>query len=308
MSESKVKIGVIGCGLASTWHLDYLKSDSRSEIVALCDVDKNNMLNAVERLGEGKKTSINLYTGYEDLLKSEKLNAVLILTPHKFHFAQVKASLERGLHVLAEKPLVVSSEKARELISLAKRVRRILMVSYQYPLRGPVKYVRNLIKAGGLGDIVYFNAMLAIHWHKLATGWRLDPEISEGGALVDSGSHLIDLVLHLTGAKVERLVALADYRGHGVDIFNSALVQFNGGRTGILSMAGEGPFLLDLTIVGTKGAVTMRDLETVTYVKEENFIGEIGTYHQRNEYATADAPKTTLPTEEFLNSIISGDL
>jgi len=307
LNETRIKIGLIGCGLASTWHLDYLKSDSRAEIIALCDVNRENMLNAVQRLPEGQRSSVRLYTDHMDLLKSEKLDAILILTPHKFHFGQIKASLEHGLHVLAEKPLVVSSEEANQLISLAKSAKRVLMVSYQYPLRGPVKYVRSLVKRGDLGDIVYFNAMLGIHWHKLASGWRLDPEISEGGALVDSGSHLVDLVLHLTEARVERVVAVADNREHRVDIFNSALVQFNGGRTGVISVAGEGPFLLDLTIVGTRGAVTMRDLETVTYVKEENFIGEIGTYHQRNEYATADALKTTLPAEEFVNCIASGD-
>ncbi|MCL5267352.1 MAG: Gfo/Idh/MocA family oxidoreductase [Bacteroidetes bacterium] len=304
----KIRIGIIGCGLASTWHLDYLNTDKRVEVVALTDVNRDNVAAALKRLPADKRAGVEQYEDYNDMLKKSKLDAAFVLTPHKYHYDQVKASLEHGLHVLVEKPLTVSAAESEELVKLADKVKRVLIVAYQYPGRGAVKYVHNAVKSGALGNILYFNAMLGLHWHKLAMGWRRDPKISEGGVLVDSGSHLVDLVLHLTGITVKEVFAFADNDGQNVDVFNSALIRFGEGRTGILSAVGGGPFLLDITIIGDKGAITMRDLETVTHVDEKDFIGEIGTYHQHNKYTADKMPRETLPAEEFVDAVASGNL
>ena len=303
-----IRIGIIGCGLASTWHLDYLVTDKRVEIVALTDLNSDNIAGALKRIPEGKRSNLKQYGDYSEMLKSSQMDAVLILTPHKFHYEQIKASLEHDLHVLVEKPLTVSAVQANELVLMATKLKRVLIVAYQYPGKGAVKYVHDIVKSGALGEITYFNAMLGLHWHKLTEGWRRDPKISEGGVLVDSGSHLVDLVLHLTGAQVKEVFALADFDGQKVDVFTSVLVRFDHGRTGVLSAVGGGPFLLDVTIIGNKGAITMRDLEIITHVDEKDFIGEIGTYHQFNRFTADKIPLSTLPVEEFVNAIVSGDL
>lgn len=303
----KVRIGIIGCGLASTWHLDYLVTDERVEIAALVDVRSDNIATAMKRIPEDKRKEVKQYKEYSEMLEKDRLDACLVLTPHKFHFEQVKACLTRGLHVLVEKPLTVSAAESQELVALAEKKKLVLIVAYQYPGKGAVKYVRDVVSSGGLGDVLYFNAMLGLHWHKLATGWRLDPNVSEGGVLVDSGSHLVDLVLHLTGVKVDEVFAYADRDGQNVDVFTSALVRFGENRTGILSAVGGGPFLLDLTIIGTKGAITMRDLEQVTHVDEKDFIGEIGTYHQHNKFNHSVMPTPTLPAQDFIDAVVSGD-
>ncbi len=305
---NKIRVGIIGCGLASTWHIEYLISDKRVEIVALTDPNRDNLGAALGRILENKKSDIAQYENYEAMLKNSKMDAVCVLTPHKYHYEQIKASLEMNLHVLTEKPLTVSPLESAELVSMASDRKLVLFVAYQYPGRGAVKYVRNAVKSGALGKVVYFNAMLGLHWHKLTDGWRRDPRISEGGVLVDSGSHLVDLVLHLTGAKVKEVFAFADRDGQKVDVFNSALVRFDEGRTGVISAVGGGPFLLDVTIIGEKGAITMRDLEVITHVDEKDFVGEIGTYHEHNRCTRALVPATTLPAEEFTDAVCSGDL
>ena len=304
----KIRIGIIGCGLASTWHLDYLIGDERVEVVALTDVNPDNVAAALKKLPADKRAGVGQYEDYNEMWKKTELDAAFVLTPHKYHYDQVKASLEHGLHVLVEKPLTVSSAESEELVKLADQKKRVLIVAYQYPGRGAVKYVHNAVKSGELGNILYFNAMLGLHWHKLAMGWRRDPKISEGGVLVDSGSHLVDLVLHLTGADVEEISAFADNDGQNVDVFTSALVRFGEGRTGLLSAVGGGPFLLDITIIGDKGAITMRDLEAITHVDEKDFIGEIGTYHQHNKYSADKMPRETLPAGEFVDAVSSGNL
>ncbi len=304
----KIRIGIIGCGLASTWHLDYLIEDKRVEVVALTDVNPDNVAAALKKLPADKRAGVGQYEDYNEMLKKTKLDAAFVLTPHKYHYDQVKASLEHGLHVLVEKPLTVSSAESEELVKLADQKKRVLIVAYQYPGKAAVKYVHNAVKSGELGNILYFNAMLGLHWHKLAMGWRRDPKISEGGVLVDSGSHLVDLVLHLTGAEVEEVSAFADNDGQNVDVFTSALVRFGEGRTGLLSAVGGGPFLRDITIIGDKGAITMRDLETITHVDEKDFIGEIGTYPQHNKYSADKMPRETLPAGEFVDAVSSGNL
>ncbi len=304
----KIRIGLIGCGLASSWHLNYLISDERVEIAGLADVSDENVHAALSRIPTERRSRVSTYRDYKAMLTNSELDAVLILTPHKFHHAQIKDSLQRGMHVLVEKPLTVFHDEGEEVVSLASKAKRILMVAYQYPDRGPVKYVHEAIRSGALGELTYFNAMLGIYWHKLAAGWRLDPEISQGGVLVDSGSHLVDLVLHLTGVKADEVFAYADYEGEKVDVYNTILVRFGNGRTGVLSAVGGGPFLLDLTIIGTRGAITMRDLETIVHVDEEHFIGELGTYHRHNKYSPDRSPGSTLPVQEFVDAVWSGNL
>ena len=105
----KICIGIIGCGLASTWHIDYLRNDNRTQIVALTDPNKNSLQAALGRIPSDQRAAVAQYRNYTDMLKGSKMDAALVLTPHRLHYEHVSASLQQNLHVLVEKPLTVSA-------------------------------------------------------------------------------------------------------------------------------------------------------------------------------------------------------
>ena len=98
--RSTVKLGFIGCGAIARLHAERLLRDPRAQIVALFDENRA----AAERL-VGEVGNAQIYGSVAELIERAALDAVLICTPTLFHFEQVQACRQRGLHVLCEKPL-----------------------------------------------------------------------------------------------------------------------------------------------------------------------------------------------------------
>jgi predicted dehydrogenase len=308
--DSKIKIGIIGCGLASSWHIDAALSVEQAEICALADINPDNLEQTRTRISESKGANKLLFTDYRELIDTAKPDAVFILTPHSLHYEQVKYALERDIHVLCEKPLVLSVTEAEELSAIARRKGRILYVSYQFNLYGTVRYAYEMIQNGSLGDIRYFNGMLSINWKEIVNGWRKQHTVSGGGMMMDSGSHLLALFLHLLKPSLENVRVISDNAGDSVDIVTNVLVTFNGNRTGVLSAVGVGPFMFDVSVTGDRGAIFLRDLNDVLHIDEGDFRRELGTFAPVNKWnaqAAAEEYKTLNPTVEFLQAVATGN-
>jgi len=121
-----MRIGVVGCGrIAQTFHLPFLSDMKNIEIGALCDVSKE----LVSRLG--KKYNVpRIYTDYTRLIADGEVDAIINSTPDPFHKDVSIAAMESGLDVLVEKPIALAASDAEEMIAVAKRKSRILMVGY----------------------------------------------------------------------------------------------------------------------------------------------------------------------------------
>ena len=122
---NKVRVGMIGLGSISYAHeAGYSEMGEACEITALCDINEEEVNNRVE-MHEGARG----YTRYQDLLEDPQVDMVDIITPHPLHYEIAKLALEKGKHVLVEKPITVRSEQGAELIALAKKARRALSVA-----------------------------------------------------------------------------------------------------------------------------------------------------------------------------------
>ncbi|MFN8568837.1 MAG: Gfo/Idh/MocA family oxidoreductase [Kouleothrix sp.] len=115
-----------------------------------------------------------VFQGYAELFEAVALDAVLVATPHTLHAAEVGAALERGMHVLCEKPLVCDPAQARQLITLAEARDRVLMVSYQRHCDPGYHYIKQLITSGALGELRSLGLRLGQNWRQM-TG-ELAPE------------------------------------------------------------------------------------------------------------------------------------
>jgi len=257
----KIRMGFIGCGGNASMHLGRaLEMAQEVEVVALCDTSPQSLDRARER--NPGAVGLPTFADYLQMLSAVEMDAVQISTPHTGHFEQIMASLERGLHVLTEKPMVCSVEHAEQVILKARQAGKVLMVAYQRHLMPPYRFVRNQIMAGEFGQIQFISALQDQAWYRGTRGtWRQQLSLSGGGQLNDSGSHLLDIILWMTGLEVDQVQAYLQNFESEVDINAALSLRFRNGAMGNLSVVGNSPtggMWEDITIWGTKAVVYIR--------------------------------------------------
>ena len=304
VATQTVRLGLLGLGKISPFHILNLKDVPGAQIAALIDVSADNLTRTVETFPDLQ--DVPAYSDYRQALASD-LDGVIVMTPHALHYEQIHAALEAGKHVLAEKPFVSRPEQARELIALAKERGRILMLSYQNALLWQYRYTHQQIAAGQLGEILYCSGQITQDWARGVTDWRKGAA-GEGGFLIDTGSHFVDLLLYLTGMQPDAVVAFSDTVGQPVDIVTGAVIRFNGGRVATLATAGVGPTLWSITIIGERGTIELTDRDTIRHIGGDNYAGWIGTERRNLVPAEGQRPQGSTPDAEFVAAIRRGDL
>ena len=232
----------------------------------------------------------------EALLERPDLDAVLILTPHVLHYEQVRAALEAGKHVLCEKPLAVRSEHGRELVELARKKGLVLLVSYQRHYFPAVVWARERIQRGDVGEVKLCAACVAQDWMRHNRGtWRTKPSLSGGGMLIDSGSHLLDQVLWMTGMRPVEAFALVERLEIEVDTFVAMVARLENGALVEFIVSGHSPaFRYDVAIWGTEGSIFCADREA----RIERFDGTVEIPSE------SDLPSPSNPDRNFIGAIL----
>lgn len=254
----KIRVGFIGAGGIAILHHQRFSSVKQAEIVALNEPSSISIERFYKHCPGSEKLPV--YSNYKDMIKKENLDAVVILSPHTLHYEQIMYSLNCGLHVLTEKPMVCSIAHAKEVIQKAKKAQKVLMISYQRHFEPPFRYMREQIQKGAIGEIQFVQALLSQEWLRLTRNtWRQIPKLSGGGQLNDSGSHFIDIMMWMTGMKVKEVFARVEKFDVPVDINSALTLKFENGALGNLSVIGNAPgWYEDHTIVGSKGALFLR--------------------------------------------------
>ncbi len=265
----KIRVGFIGAGGISILHHKRFEPIKQAEIVALNEPSAESLERFYKHCPNTDKLPV--YSYYKDMIKKEDLDAVVILSPHTLHYEQIMYSLDAGLHVLTEKPMVCSITQAKEVIKKAKKVNRVLMISYQRHFEPPFRYMREQIQKGAIGEVQFIQALLSQEWLRLTRNtWRQIPKLSGGGQLNDSGSHFIDIMMWMTGMKVKEVFARIENFDVPVDINSALTMRFENGALGSLSVIGNAPgWYEDHTIIGSKGALYLR--QGIGVIQQDEF-------------------------------------
>jgi predicted dehydrogenase len=166
-------IGVIGCGY---WGPNLMRNFAENEAAQLrwlCDTDEERLIAMGRRYPAARTT-----TDYQQLLTDRELDAIAVVTPVATHYPITKAALLAGKHVLVEKPLTATAREAEELIELADRNRRALMVDHTFVYTGAVRKMKEILKSGELGDLLYFDSVrinLGLFQRDINVLWDLAP-------------------------------------------------------------------------------------------------------------------------------------
>lgn len=256
--RGRLRFALVGCGGMGQYHARHLLDIPEVEVVALCDVVKSKCLRFCKEFFGPRGVKPAVYTDFDRMVASESLDAVVLVTPHALHYPHARTALQKGLHVLSEKPMVTNSDHARELVALAEARRRLLAIAFQAPVSGEFAYIADLIRRGELGRIELVDAHVAQRWKEFTRGtWRQDPRLSGGGQLYDSGAHMFNAMLWLVNSPVKRVFAMADYSGTKVDVNATASVLFENGSLGSVACLGNATMRGEtgVTIYGTGGTI-----------------------------------------------------
>jgi len=282
MAERKARLGFIGAGWwATANHLPLLAAREDVELAGVCRLGREELEQVQRRFGFGFATE-----DYRELLDRVALDAVVVASPHTLHAEHARAALERGLHVMCEKPLTTRAADARELVRLADERGLHLLVPYGWHYKPFVQEARRRLQDGAIGRIEYVLCHMASPIRRLLTGdatpadlaggqageadfapdprtWA-DPQIAGGGYGHAQITHSAGMLFWLSNLRPEAVFAMMSAPGSEVELYDAISVRFQGGAIGSLSGAGaipEGnPFQVDLRFFGEEGMLLL-DLE-----------------------------------------------
>jgi predicted dehydrogenase len=236
---SRIRVGLIGTGGIAHLHARQLAELPEAAITAYADPSE------ASRTKFAAAFRLEHAAAFEDaaaMLDQAELDAVVICSPHTLHFRQAADALERGLHVLVEKPMTCSTAEAEELIRIAERAGKVLQVSYQRHCQPEFLYIRNAIASGAIGKLTSITASLYQEWRQGSPdSWRKNPALSGGGFLMDSGSHIIDVLLWTTGLTPAEVKPVLHQHGAAVEIDTFTSIRFEEGVVAGLNLVGFSP-------------------------------------------------------------------
>lgn len=230
-----VRIGILGG--AGTRGKDFLQlfsqPENRVEVTAIADTN-SEALHA-----QFPASTLQLYTGAQELFSATSVDAVVITTPDYLHEEHACAALNAGKHVYLEKPMAITPEGCDRIIETAQRNQRTLYVGHNLRHFTVVKKLKELIDDGAVGDV---KAVWCRHpvsygrWAYFKEGCWHKKRSNSGGLLIHKGSHDLDVIQWLGGGYTKRVVAMGtlavwyDQPGEpDVEDLSSVLMQLDNG-------------------------------------------------------------------------------
>jgi predicted dehydrogenase len=264
-----VRFGIIGMGNMGRFHADAFLAGKvpRAELTAVSSPSPKKL---------EKYKALKIFADGHELIASGAVDAVLVATPHYQHTTYGIAALERGLHLMVEKPISAHKADALRLIAAHQaRPRQVFAAMFQ--LRAEPRYakLRRLIQDGELGSLVRVNWIIT-DWFRTdayyaSGGWRATWKGEGGGVLLNQCLHQLDTLQWLCGmpARVRGFCQLG--RFHPIEVEDNVTVYFEwaNGATGVfVSSTGEAPGTNRFELCGTRGRVVLEH-HRLTFTRNE---------------------------------------
>jgi predicted dehydrogenase len=270
-TANKVRCGVIGAGWWGTYaHIPALLEHPDAELAAVQTRVQEEALKVAHDFGIP-----HAYSSWEELLEIETLDAVVVCSTPNLHYKQAFAALQKGLHVLVEKPMTFTAAQARELVSLAAENGRQLLISAPWHYTRHGQQARQMIAAGQLGNVRLISILMTnpvahlirgagaepTHareepYLKPLPGTYGDPKIAGGGQIYTQVSHVAAYLTFLTDARPSQVFARFHNDGASMDIYDALNIQME--NDCLVSVASTGATSIDrrdfeARIYGTEG-------------------------------------------------------
>lgn len=271
MSQKLIRIGVVGLGMGRL-HLQCFAKVPGCVAQAICEQNPE----LLQKIGDEFDIP-QRFDSYEEFLAAAEIDAVALVVPNFLHKEMALAALDRGLHVLCEKPMAMNTAEALEMREKVRVTGQKFMIHFNQRFRPEHQYFKQLIRKGDLGDIYYATT----GWRRMRGiprfgGWFGQKKMSGGGPLIDLGVHMLDLTRWLIGnpkvvtvsastfAHLGQALAREQEKDFDVEDLASALIRFDNGASLLLEVSWALNFeereKVYLEMSGTRGG-----LSSVTY-------------------------------------------
>jgi len=183
-----LRVGLLAYGAIGHEHNLAVQGTDGLELTAVCDTNPARIAAAQELA-----PSAAAFGDATEMLDSGLIDLVVISTPPNSHHSWAKAALERGLHVVLEKPMALTAAQCDELMALAAEKNSLLVVYQNRRYDADFVTMSRLIADGAIGDVFHYDSFVG-GYSEPCTYWHSNAEVS-GGAIFDWGSHFIDQIL-----------------------------------------------------------------------------------------------------------------
>ncbi|RCW22048.1 putative dehydrogenase [Ciceribacter lividus] len=272
---AKIRLGMVGGGQGAFIggvHRMAARIDDHFDLVA------GALSSTPEKsLASGRELGLDparCYGSFEEMAEKEAarpdgIEAVSIVTPNHVHYPAAKAFLERGIHVICDKPLTSNLEDARKLKAVADKSRALFILTHNYTGYPMVRHARELALNGELGEIRIVQMEYPQDWlaepieqtGQKQAAWRTDPKQSgAGGSTGDIGTHAYNLGCFVSGLELDELAADVHtfVAGRKLDDNAHVMLRFKGGAKGMLwcsQVATGHENGLKLRVYGSRGGI-----------------------------------------------------
>jgi predicted dehydrogenase len=228
MAQS-LRVGIIGCGWPGAAHAKGYAEAGGYKVVAVADLIPARRKQLLQSTGATKE-----FASADDLVADKEIDVVSVCLPNHLHAPVTIAALKSGKHVCCEKPPTINANEAKKIESAATKSGKTVLYGFQRRFGGAELASKAAIDKGYAGEIYHARtSWMRTRGVPQGTGWYADKSKSGGGALIDLGSHLLDLAWSLMGSPAPKTVfAIAHNRFvKEIDDLASAIVTFEGNKT-----------------------------------------------------------------------------
>ena len=255
MTSKKIGYAVLGLGIGMA-HADAAYASERAELVAVCDINEKKLAKAAK-----KYVGVTLYTDFEELLADDRVDVISICLPSAMHADFAVRAMEAGKHVLVEKPLDITPERARLIEEARARTGRICGVVHQNRFNLDMYPIREAMASGRLGKLIL--GTFAVKWYRDQAyydngGWRGTWEMDGGGSLMNQSVHTVDLMQWLMG-EVESVTSHMGIYNHDIktEDTTASLIKFKSGAvaTFVSTTCAYPGISTEIMLYGTGGSI-----------------------------------------------------
>ncbi len=272
-----LRFGIVGAGeIATSYAAAFAASDS-AKLVAVADT----RLSAAKSLAE--PFGCQVYDNHQKMSEQMQLDAVVVCTPPTTHPQITTELMQRGIHVLCEKPLAISSADAKRMIAEAEINNVIFTMASKFRYVDDLRKIKSIVDDGTLGEIILVENVFTSPVD-MSKRWNSDPAVSGGGVLIDNGTHSVDIMRNLMGPLAD-LQVVEGLRVQDIPVEDTVriFVRAVSGAMGSIdlswSLKKEQPFFV--SIYGSKGTALIGWAESKYKLNTENDWTSIGSGYNK---------------------------
>lgn len=272
----KIRVGFIGVGGIATVHLNNIAKNEHAEIIAVCDISEENVNE------QGEKFGANKYTDYEEMLQKESLDAIFISVPPFAHGEMEEKIVEKGIHLLVEKPIELDASTAFKKAKVIRESGVINASGYCLRYLDIVQRAKEYLVDKKIAMVRghYISGFVSTPWYRVKN--------QSGGQLVEQATHILDMMTYIAGdiEKVQATMALqvmTDIKNIDIPDVTSVNTSFTSGAIGHLDSSFTQPdHRMGLEVLGRdfrieltgKTLTIVEKGKTTTYTSNVNFYEE----------------------------------